>query len=356
MREARRQACVAVDFYNRPGDRQSFADFVIHMHLAWQNLLHAHLVRKDTNIYFRVSGSTRRYKRDKYGQKQSWDLNTCLTHVYSDQDPIRTNVDFFIGLRNSIEHRYDRSLVLATAALAHALVINFEGELTRLFGKDETLADELRFPVFVQSLSPEGMEEQRSLRRGLPLEAKTYMSAFQAKVPANVREDPRYAYHIRLQPVLGPKSESDLAYEFVNANQLTAEELDQAHAEGRAGKILIIEKLKASGFDDAMLPGKAAAAIEEQTNFRFSTNDFVKLRQRDGVGPKVRQVPSATFADGTNCLYSRAHGNHVYTAAYVATLIQELSDPDRFEKALNRATQPAGSKPAKKPHQLSSHA
>jgi hypothetical protein len=37
--EARRQALVAVDFYNRPGDRRSFTDFIVHIHLAWQNLM-----------------------------------------------------------------------------------------------------------------------------------------------------------------------------------------------------------------------------------------------------------------------------------------------------------------------------
>jgi hypothetical protein len=33
MQEARRQACLAVDFYNRPGDRRSYLDFVVHMQM-----------------------------------------------------------------------------------------------------------------------------------------------------------------------------------------------------------------------------------------------------------------------------------------------------------------------------------
>jgi hypothetical protein len=53
LQEARRQACVAIDFYNQPGDKRSLADFVVHMHLAWQNMLHADLERRGVNIYFR---------------------------------------------------------------------------------------------------------------------------------------------------------------------------------------------------------------------------------------------------------------------------------------------------------------
>lgn len=352
MKEARRQACVAVDFYNRPGERQSLADFVVHMHLAWQNLMHAHLIRKKTNIYFRVKKDSRLYKRDKYGQKQSWDLQTCLDTVYTPEDPVRVNIEFFIDFRNSVEHRYDRSLVLATAALAHAYVINFEAELTRLFGAEETLAEELRFPVFVQSLSPEGMDAQRALRKGLPLEALTYITEFEARLPDNVRDDPRYEYRIQLQPIIGPKSEADLAFKFINARDLSPEELEEKHAEGRQGKVLIIEKLKASGFANEMLPKSAAAAIEEQTKFRFSVNDFTKMRHRDGVGPKKGQGPSAEHADGSRCIYSKAHNNHVYTQAYIAALIQELRDPARHEAALGRAPEAPGSPPKQKQHPL----
>lgn len=340
MREARRQACVAVDFYNRPGDRQSYADFVIHMHLAWQNLLHAHFMKRKVNIYFRASKGSRLYKRDKYGQKQSWDLQTCLNSSYKENDPIRLNVEFFIGLRNSIEHRFERSLLIATAAHAHAYVINFESELIRMFGEDETLADELRFPVFVQALSPGGMDEQRTLRRGLPLEAKTYISEFEAKIPSTIRQDPRFEYRIQLQPIRGAKDDADLAFKFINAKELSDNELADAMASGKTGQVVIFEKLKASGFDDEMLPGNAANAVEEQTNFRFSVSDFTKLRHRDGVGPKKGEAPAAEYADGVNCIYSKAHRNHVYTKAYIAVLIEELSDPAKHELALGRTPEP----------------
>ncbi|MDO6143357.1 DUF3644 domain-containing protein [Paenarthrobacter aurescens] len=310
------------------------------MHLAWQNLLHAQFLRKGTNIYFRTGKGNRLYKRDKHGQKQSWDLQTCLDLSYKESNPIRANVEFFIGLRNSIEHRFERSLVIATAAHAHAYVINFEAELTRLFGVQESLADELRFPVFIQSLSPEGMDEQRALRRGLPLEAKTYISEFEASIPITMRQDPRFEYRIQLQPLRGVKDEADLAFKFINAKELSEEELAEAMAAGKTGKVLIFEKLKASGFDDEMLPANAAKAVQEQTKFRFSVNDFTKLRHRDGVGPKAGQAPSASFADGTNCIYSTAHKNHVYTKAYIASLIEELSDPQKHEKALSRTPEP----------------
>ena len=62
--EARRQALVAIDFYNRPGDRRSFSDFIVHIHLAWQNLLHADRMRRKAEIFYRESGGRRPFKRN----------------------------------------------------------------------------------------------------------------------------------------------------------------------------------------------------------------------------------------------------------------------------------------------------
>lgn len=92
---------VAVDFYNRPGDRRSYSDFVIHGHLAWQNLLHADRMRQSLEIYYREAGPRKVFRRNPDGSKKSWDLAQCLRHEFAEQDPIRKNIEFFVGLRTT---------------------------------------------------------------------------------------------------------------------------------------------------------------------------------------------------------------------------------------------------------------
>lgn len=99
-----------------------------------------------------------------------------MKYRFAQNDPIRANVEFFIGLRNKIEHRHQDALLLATAGYTHAYVINFEGELVARFGVAHSLANQLRFPVFIQSLSPEGVAEQLRLQRRLPKAAHTYIT------------------------------------------------------------------------------------------------------------------------------------------------------------------------------------
>jgi hypothetical protein len=74
-------------------------------------------------------------------------------------DPERRNIEFFVLLRTKIEHPYQRELQAVTSGRAHALVINFHAEMLRAFGQEYSLGNKLRFPVLVQSLTTEGVQE-----------------------------------------------------------------------------------------------------------------------------------------------------------------------------------------------------
>jgi hypothetical protein len=67
--------------------------------------------------------------------------------------PVRLNLEFFVGLRNKIEHRYQERIGVAVSGHSQALIINYERELVEAFGTEESLAAQLRFPVFLSSLT-----------------------------------------------------------------------------------------------------------------------------------------------------------------------------------------------------------
>jgi len=333
--EARRQALVAIDFYNRPGDRRSFSDFIVHIHLAWQNLLHADRMRRSAEIFYRKSGGRRLFKRNPDGSKKTWDLAQCVRHEFKDTDPIRANVGFFIGLRNHVEHRFQDSVLVATAAEAHACIINFETELVRRFGNRETLAGELKFPVFVQSLSPTRYEEQRDLRRGLPATVTSYIAEFQTKLADEVRSDERFAYRLLLLPMKGPKTEADLALNFVRQDDLTAEELQTLL--GQQGSVIVAEKYREAIHGEEMLPKVAAAAVEQRIPFMFSVHDFTVIRKAWQIGPaKSGDKAQLPKSDGL-CLYSPAFKQFVYRPKLVEQIAEALQTVEAYQQLLGRA-------------------
>lgn len=332
--EARRQALVAIDFYNRPGDRRSFSDFIVHIHLAWQNLLHADRMRRKAEIFYRESGGRRIFKRNPDGSKKTWDLSQCLKHEFKDNDPIRANVEFFIGLRNHVEHRFQDSVLVATAAEAHACIINFEAELIRRFGISETLGSELKFPVFVQSLSPSRYEEQRDLRRGLPTSVSTFITEFQGGLPDDVRSDERYAYRLLLLPMKGPKTEADLALNFVRQDELSEEELQALL--GQEGSVIVAEKYREAIHGDEMLPKAAAAAVEERIAFKFSVNNFTRIRKEWQIGPaKSGDKEQLPKSDGY-CLYSPAFKQFVYRPKLVERMADAVDTAEKYQALLGR--------------------
>lgn len=336
--EARRQALVAIDFYNRPGNRRSFTDFIVHVHLAWQNLLHADRLRRKEEIFYRESGSRRRFVRNSDGSKKTWDLAQCLKFEFKPEDPVKANIEFFIGLRNHVEHRYQNSVLTVTAAEAHACIINFETELTRRFGVAESLGHELKFPVFVQSLSPARYEAQKNMRRGLPQHVTSFITEFQSGLPEDIRSDVRYAYRLLLIPMRGPKTEADMALNFVRQDDLSDE--DAKAMLGKEGSVIVAEKYREAVHSDGLLPKAAARAIEEKIPFKFSVHDFTTLRKAWQIGPVTTGSKQPLPKSGAHCVYSPPFGQFVYRPSLVKKMVASLGDHSGFVRLLGKEPVP----------------
>ncbi len=333
LQESRRQACVGIDFYNRAGDERSYLDFVVHMHLAWQYLLQAECERQGQDYRYRDAKG--RVQKTKDGDKKTWDLARCLTWRYpTDTDPARVNVEFFIGLRNKIEHRFQDSLMMATAGQAHAYVINYEAELVGTFGADHSLSEVLRFPVFVQNLSPGGVKEQLALRRKLPAGVQSFITSFETRLDKRVRESDRYDYRILLVPVKGPKSDADLAVSFIKAEELTEEKRAQMERDGKVGTALLVEKHRDVLHSDELAPADAVALIEPESPFEFRMWEFTQLVKHHKIKPSKGQAPEKT--DRRFCLYDKPWKKYLYTQAFVKRCIEDVSTRERFKATVGR--------------------
>src|SRR6266496_5128989 len=108
LQGSKKEALLAVDLYNRPGDDRRLEAFVVHMQIAWTYLLHAKFERDKTDYWYR--------------------------HVFPNQEhPVRRNVEFFIGFRNKIEHRYETLLESVVAGKCQSLIMNYERLLVDTF-------------------------------------------------------------------------------------------------------------------------------------------------------------------------------------------------------------------------------
>lgn len=139
-----------------------------------QNLLHANLMQNKTDIFFGDSGG-RCFARNPDGSKKAWDLAKCVREAMPANSSVRANIEFFIGLRNQIGHRFQFSIMSTADPQTHALVIYFETELVSKLGVGHDLGSFLHFPLFVQTLTPSNLAAEKSLRRDLPQVTQNYI-------------------------------------------------------------------------------------------------------------------------------------------------------------------------------------
>jgi hypothetical protein len=92
---------------------------------------------------------------------------------FKPKNPLRKNIEFFIGLRNRIEHRYDAETALLVSGKTEALMLNYEDYLTETSGFEEGLAEELRFPIFVSSITGHAVTSIKEVRKRVPMSVRT---------------------------------------------------------------------------------------------------------------------------------------------------------------------------------------
>ncbi|WP_284740527.1 DUF3644 domain-containing protein [Amycolatopsis sp. RTGN1] len=337
---SRDEAQLAVRLYNDPSEIRSFEGFVVHMHLAWLYLLHAELTRDDVDFrYWRTQGRARRLERID-GEPKRWDLATCVRHRWSgDADPVRANLEFFIALRNKIEHRYAREQQALTAAVggqSQAFLLNYEEELTGQFGRGSSLATRLRFPVFIGSFTDEGERTLRRLRSQLPASLRTFIAEYDAGLDESVGRDPRYDFRLRVLQELAPKDPDALAVQFTRYDDLTDEQREAVEAIGRKGYVVVRERKRPVVGHGLLKPTQAARTVQDRIPFGFTTALFTIAWKKLGVRPLVGD-PQPERTDERYCLYDERHDDYGYTEAYIAKLVRECATEAGFRALLGTA-------------------
>ena len=323
VQASKAEALLAVEFYNTTGERRSLEAFVIHMHLAWLYLLHAEFLRDEVDYRFWEDRSDlRRCLVRVDGEPKTWELARCARERWiKDDDPVRRNLEFFIGLRNRIEHRYQDAIGLAVAGHAQAMILNYENELVAAFSSDEGLADGLRFPVFVSSITPEGVGAIKRMRAKLPAKALRYISDFHEGLDAVVADDSRFEFRIHLVPQIGSKGDADMAVNFVQLKDLEPairEALERLGKTGLVAKQTKRQPVQNMGkYKPHVVVDRVAAQVPG-----FNMADHIAAWKRHAARPESgASDPAAT--DAKYSIWDEPHGDYLYTDAWVRELIRE---------------------------------
>jgi len=328
------EALEAVAHYNRPLSDRGFEGFFMHMHIAWLYLLQAEFKKAD--IDFRYKKSDGRLERVD-GEPRCWELAKCTRERWSDpNNAVRANLDVTVAIRNKVEHRWTEGLSLMVAGRAQALVTNYHTELTSHFGDIHSLGVSLRFPVYVGVMSKDGAvrlaAEQARVGKGV----RRLISEFEAKLDEATLEDTRYEMRVHLIERTGPKTDADMAIEFVRAADLTQATREELRRQGRDGSVVVRDVVRPVILPDWVKPGVAKDNIAARLPFVFNASHFTKAWKKLRVRPPTGD-PKPMITKSQYCAYDEPHKDYVYSPAYIDKLVTLLDTEKKWSNFFGKS-------------------
>ena len=327
IQKAREAALLAVETYNRPGTAFRSSGFVVLMVIAWTALFHAIFFKKRIRPYYHKKGSRRFEKVD--GDYKTWELTECLQQYYKDHNPaVRKNLEFFIGLRNKIEHRFLPELDFEIFGECQAMLMNFETLLSQEFGPKQAVGAD--FPFALQFSKITQNEQQKAMRSAAKAQLKSvrdFVEKFRSSLSENVSSDQAYSYKVFLIPKVGTHaSSSDVAIEFVKYDSSKPEEMKQYE---RLVAMIKPKQVSVVNFG-GLKAGDVVKEVAAKLGKRFTFNTHVKCWRHFNTRPATNS-PAPEACDTRYCYYDAVHKDYVYTPAWVDFLVAKLNDQATYD-------------------------
>jgi hypothetical protein len=326
LQDSKNEVRLAVDLYNRSGLERQLEAFIVHMSMGWLKLLQAHFEKAGLDIFIRDKHGRRVRHKDDGGFKHR-SLRDLSDEFFDENDPRRANLNFFTGLRNQIEHRYERDIAALIAGRTQAYLLNYEQTIVKLFGEDEGLADELRFPLFLSSITGDAVASLKKVRARVPRGVLEWVQDFDTTIEPDIASDQRFDFKVYLIPHKGSKTEADASMTFVREDELTDEQkavMDKAHTIIRDRKVPV-------GGGDEFLPKQVVEQVNAQVEREFTIHMHTQAWRFFGVRPPAG-APDQYKTRAEFCYMNDLVGKHVYTPAWVNFLVRKLSDSHIYDQ------------------------
>lgn len=329
LQASKKEALLAIDLYNRSGHERQLEAFIVHMSMAWLRLMQAKTEKAGSDRDLCILDDRGRRRRHPDGGWWMKGLHELTTELMPEQDPRRVNLEFFTGLRNVVEHRYERDVASLVAGRTQAYVLNYESTLVDWFGEDEGLGDELRFPIFISTISGDAVKAVKEVRNRVPKGVLDWLQDFDAGLDPSTQAAPQFDFRLYLIPHTGPKTQADASMTFVKLDDLT---LEQRAAMDQVQTIIRDKQVPVANLGH-LKPGEVAAKVSAGLNRPFSINDHTKAWRRYDVRPAMNDPkPEATKAQF--CVWDAAFQQYVYTEAWVAYLIRHLGNQATYDNVI----------------------
>lgn len=319
-------ALLAVEIYNKPKAPFRIESYITHMIMAWTKLLQAHFNQTIGETYF-YKERNGRYKLID-GERKAWELKTCIVKYGQLSDPVKINLDFFIKLRNKIEHRtIDKEEIgIMIFGECQSLLYNFENELIKIFGVEYALNESLAYSLqFSRLRTAKQAQASKQLLSSEYKEIKDFIEKYRDNIKDDIFRTQEFSIKLIQVPKIGNSGRNDLAVEFVNWNALSDEDRE------KYDKLTTIVKdrvIKAEVINPGKLkPGKVIEKVNKKLTFKLNHTDHKHIQAIFSIRPyKEFGNDNDPFETNTKyCHYDEAHNDYLYQETWVDFLVANIT-------------------------------
>ena len=220
----------AVQTFNNPLTTFKTETFIVLMVIAWTYLLHAHYRHQGIEYRYYTQGPKRRkFCHPRPGTFRYWDLARCIDEPACPLDePTKRNLRFLLGLRNEITHHTSAGLDEAYTARYVACCLNYERELTRLFGQRYSIGSRMKYSLSLGDLTsptPSGGSGAQ-----LPQSIEDYVRDFDNNTPSDELQHEHFAYRLKFERrTINNASKADRVIEFLAPDSELAEDVPKEY-------------------------------------------------------------------------------------------------------------------------------
>jgi hypothetical protein len=324
--KCRESALAALRIYNDPVAGFRSETFIVLMIIAWNALLQAVLERRGVDYYLR-SADGRVIEISGRGRVKDTSDLIELALPGDELRAMRCNLDFFLGLRNQIAHRYLPSLDPLISEEAQSMLLNFERILTQHFGPVASLGENLAVPLQLAGFrNSHGQASLRRAQAALPVDVSDFLARHRSSVPDDVLRSRDYALRIFFVPVAANRERSaDAMVHFISPDQYPELVAKFEH-------IAVVEKPRhvSVASRDLVRPSQVVRLVSERLPFRFTTDTHTRSWKYYKVRPSGDSAePEST--DQRYCLWDPLVPGYGYTQTWVEFLVAELCVSATYE-------------------------
>ena len=318
-------ALLAVEVYNKPRTTFRSQAYIVLMIIAWTRLFHA-FFRKEIGdkYYYRDEKNPASYKRVN-GEWKAWELNKCIDEYEkhgSLGEAVNSNLHFFIGLRNKIEHRHvgEREVDASIFGECQALLFNYESLLIEVFGSEYAINESLAFALqFSYMRTREQKQASKKVLTDELKEIQSYIESYRSNLRQEIFDSQEFSIKVIQIPKISNTNRNDLAIEFVRWDELNlnASETYQ-HITAIIKDKRVVREAKNVG---RLKAGEVMNRVKNQTRVGFNQTHHTWLVNLFSVRPPGN-APNPECTNTEYCHYDFANQNYVYEERWVNFIVE----------------------------------